>query len=69
MNIIDFFTVHFNNFKKNLFNLSKKDKINNLKINIIINNIIKIGENNDSNFLNSEGDFKYRNKRGGRFYN
>ena len=42
MNIVGFFIVRFNNFKKNLFNLIKKDKINNLKINIIINNIIKI---------------------------
>ena len=67
--IADSFTARPNNSKENLFNLSKKNKINNLKTNIIMNNIVKIKKNDDPDFLNNKGDFRYKNKRGGRLYN
>ena len=68
MNIISFFTAYFSNFKGNLSNLGKKNRINNLKINIIINNIIKIKGDDNLDFLNNKGDFKRGNKRKKRFY-
>ena len=42
MNTAGFFIIHINNFKGSLLNLNKKNKINNLKTNIIMNNIVKI---------------------------
>ena len=48
--------------------LNKKDKINSLKINIIINNIVKVKGNNNPDFLNSKDDFRRGNKRKKRFY-
>ena len=69
MNIADFFIIYFNNFKGNPFNLNKKDKINNLKTDIIMDNIAKIKKNNNLDFLNSESDPKHGNKHKRRFYN
>ena len=69
MSIIGFDTAYLNNSKGNLFNLGKKDKINNLKINIIINNIAKIRGDNNSDFLNNEDNLQRGNKRGGKPYN
>ena len=69
MNTVGFFIARFNNFKRNSPNLSKKNKINNLKINIIINNIVKTRRDNNSNFLNNKGDLKRGNKRGEKSYN
>ena len=59
----------FNNSKGNLPNLNKKDKISNLKTNIIMNNTAKIKKNDDFDFLNNKGDLKRGNKRGKRPYN
>ena len=41
MNTAGSFIARLNNFKKNLYNLSKRVKISNLKINIIMNNTAK----------------------------
>ena len=68
MNIIGFFIALLNNSKKNSFNLNKKDKISNLKINIIMDNTVKIRKNNNSNFLNNKNNLKHENKREKRFY-
>ena len=62
MNTAGFSTARFSNSKKNLFNSGKKDKINNLKTDIIINNIVKIREDNNPDFLNNKGDLKRGNK-------
>ena len=69
MNTAGSFITRFNNSKKNLFNSGRRDKINNLKITIIMNNTVKTKNNNNLNFLNNERDLKYRNKCKGRFYN
>ena len=69
MNTVNFFIARFNNFKGNPPHLGKKDKISNLKIDVIINNIAKTRRNDDFNFLDSKGDLKRGNKRGRRFYN
>ena len=69
MNIAGFVIIYFSNFKKNPLNLDKKNKISNLKIDIIINNIIEIRKNDDLNFSNNENDFRRENKRKKRFYN
>ena len=69
MNTAGFFTARSNNFKRNLFNLSKKNKTNNLKTNIIINNTAKIKRNNDLNFLNNKNNLRRGNKREGKSYN
>ena len=69
MNIISFFTARPNNSKGNSFNLSKKNKINNWKTDIIINNIAKTKKNNNSNFLDGKGDPKRENKRERKLYN
>ena len=69
MNIIGSFIARFNNSKGNLFNLNKKNKTNNLEIDIIIHNIIKIRKDDDLDFLDNKNDFKRENKREGRFYN
>ena len=69
MNTAGFFTAYFNNFKGNPPNLSKKDKINNLKTDIIINNTAKAKKNNNPDFLDNKNDLKRGNKREGRFYN
>ena len=65
MNIVNSFTARLNNSKRKSFNLDKKDKINDLKTNVIINNIAKTIEDNDPNFLNNKNDLKRR----GRLYN
>ena len=69
MNIAGSLTAHFNNFKGNPSNLGKRDKTNNLKIDIIIDNTVKAKEDNDFNFLNNKNDLKRGNKRRGRSYN
>ena len=69
MNTAGSSTARFSNFKRNLFNLGKKDKISNLKIDIIMDNTAKIKEDDDSDFLDNEDNFRRGNKRGGRFYN
>ena len=69
MSITCFFIIRLNNFKGNLFNLGKKDKINNLKTDIIMNNIVKIKKNDDFNFLNNKCDPRRGNKRKRKFYN
>ena len=69
MNTINFLIAHFNNFKKNPFILSKKNKINNLKIDVIINNIVKAKENDDFDFLDGESNPKRGTKRSRKFYN
>ena len=69
MNTADFLIARFNNFKGNLFISGKKNKVNSLKINIIINNTAKAREDDNFNFLNNKNNFKRRNKRGKRFYN
>ena len=69
MSIVGFFTARFSNSKGNPFNLGKKDKINSLKINIIMNNIVKAKRDDNLNFLNNKGDPKYGNKRGRKPYN
>ena len=69
MNIINSSTARLSNFKRNLFNLNKKDKINNLKTDVIMNNTVKVRRNNNFNFLNNKGDLKCENKRGKKFYN
>ena len=53
----------------NLPNLSKKNKINNLKINVIINNTAKTKGNDDPNFLNNKDNLKRGNKLKKRFNN
>ena len=50
MNTVSFFTAYFSNVKRNPPNLNKKDKISNLKIDIIINNTVKIREDNNPIF-------------------
>ena len=62
MNIIGFFTARFNNSKKNLFNLGKKNKINNLKTDIILNNIVKARGDNNPDFLNNKNNLRRGNK-------
>ena len=69
MNIINSFTVRFSNFKGNLFNLDKRNKINSLKINIIINNTAKTKKDDNPDFSDDKDDFKYENKRKKRLYN
>ena len=69
MNTVGFFTIRFNNFKGNSSNLNKKNKISNLKINIIMNNTAKIRGDDNSDFLNNKNNLRRGNKRGGRFYN
>ena len=56
-------------FKGNPSNLNKKNKINNLKTNIIINNIVKVRGDDNFDSLNNKNDPKRGNKRRGRFYN
>ena len=67
MSTAGFLIIYFSNFKKNSFNLGKRDKINNLKTNIIINNTVKIRRDDNLNFLNNKNDFKRGNKRRKRF--
>ena len=69
MSIVGSFIARFNNSKKNLSNPNKKNKISNSKIDVIINNIVKIRENDDPDFWNDKGDPKCGNKRGKRSYN
>ena len=61
-------TARFNNSKGNSPIIGRKDKISSLKINVIINNTAKAREDNDFNFLNSEGNLRRGNKRGKRLY-
>ena len=69
MSIVSSFIARFNNFKGNSPNLGKKNKINNLKINIIMNNIVKIREDDNPDFLNNKSDFRRENKREKKLYN
>ena len=69
MSTAGFFIAYFNNSKKNPLNLGKNNKINNLKINIIINNTAKAKKDDNPNFLNNKNNPKRENKRGGKFYN
>ena len=69
MNTAGFLTARFNNFKKNLFIIDKKNKINNLKTDVIINNITKVRKDDNPNFLNNKSNFRRENKREERLYN
>ena len=69
MNTANSFIIRLNNSKGNPPHLSKKDKINNLKTNIIINNTAKTRENNNLNFLNNKNNPRRGNKHRERFYN
>ena len=63
MSTAGFFIAYFSNFKGNLFNLDKKDKINNLKIDVIMNNIVKARGDDNSDSLNNKSDSRRENKR------
>ena len=69
MNTAGSFIACFNNSKENLFNSGKKNKINNLKTDIIIDNIVKTRGDNNLNFLNGKDNLKCENKRERKFYN
>ena len=69
MNIANSSTARFNNSKGNSPNSNKKNKKNNLKIDVIIDNIIKARKDNNPDFSNNKSNPRRENKRGGRFYN
>ena len=68
MNIVGSLTAHSNNPKGNSPTTGRKDKINSLKINIIMDNTVKIRKNDDFNFLDSEDNPRRGDKRGRRLY-
>ena len=68
MSTADSLIARFNNFKKNSFIIGRKNKISNLKINIIIDNTVKARKDDDFNFLNSKNNLRRGDKRGKKFY-
>ena len=68
MSTADSLIVCSNNPKKNSPIIGRKDKTNNLKINVIINNIAKAKEDDNPNSLDNKGNPKRRDKREERFY-
>ena len=61
-------TARFNNSKGNPFTTNKKNKTSNLETDVIMDNTVKVRENDDSDFLDNEGNPKRGDKRGGRPY-
>ena len=49
--------------------MNKKNKINSLKTDIIIDDTVKIKKNNNLDFLNNKNDFRRGNKRKKKPYN
>ena len=69
MNTAGFLTARSNNSKGNPPITGRKDKTNNLEINIIINNTAKAREDDNPNSLNNKNNPRRGNKRGERPYN
>ena len=68
MNTASSSITYFNNSKKNPPNPGKKNKINSLKINVIMNNTAKIRKNDNPDSSNDENDLKRENKCGEKPY-
>ena len=69
MSIVSSLIARTNNSKESPLNLNKKDKISNLKIDIIIDNTAKIRGDNDPDFSNNKSDFGRENRYREKPYN
>ena len=68
MNIAGFLTACFNNPKRNSLITGRKDKTNNLKIDVIMNNTAKVRKDDDFNFSDNEGNLRRGDKGGEKLY-